>query len=128
MAAAADVVPIWLRKGCLALPTDPSAPLIMVGPGTGVAPFRAFVQTREAALGTAALGEAVLYFGCRKSDEDYLFASEWQGHLRRGSLHELHVAFSRAQQHKVYVQHLMGAHLARLWQLLSANGHIYIAG
>ena len=127
-AAAADVVPIWLRKGCLSMPADPSAPLIMVGPGTGVAPFRSFVQTREAALGSVALGEGVLYFGCRTSEEDYLFGSEWQAHLRSGSLHELHVAFSRAQQHKVYVQHLMSAHLARLWQLLSANGHVYIAG
>ncbi|KAL1530658.1 hypothetical protein AB1Y20_001558 [Prymnesium parvum] len=126
---AGDVVPIWLRKGCLSPPSDPTAPLLMVGPGTGVAPFRAFVQEREMALGEAALGEAVLFFGCRKRTEDYLYASEWQAHLARGSLNELHVAFSREQQHKVYVQHLMRAMGAKLWELLSSsNAHVYIAG
>ncbi|KAL3910854.1 MAG: hypothetical protein SGPRY_008906 [Prymnesium sp.] len=122
-------VRVWLRKGCLSLPSDRTAPLIMVGPGTGVAPFRSFLQARKALVATgASVGEAVLFFGCRKREEDYLYSSEWKAHLDDGSLQELHVAFSREQEHKVYVQHLIAAQGARVWQLLTANAHVYIAG
>jgi sulfite reductase alpha subunit-like flavoprotein len=103
-----DTVGVWLRQGCLRLPSHPSAPLVMVGPGTGVAPFRAFVQTRqtqraalaheeENGVGTngGSVGDACLLFGCRRADHDYLYADEWHAHVRRGELQQLHVAFSR---------------------------------
>ena len=127
------------------MPTDPAAPHIMIGPGTGVAPFRAFTQTRfaqrqaataaAAAAGTAAdtapVGEAVLYFGCRKRSVDYLYEREWVDHLECQALQALHVAFSREAETKVYVQHKMVEQQSAplLWRILShPASHVYIAG
>ncbi len=135
-------VEVWLRRGCLRLPDDPAAPLVMVGPGTGVAPFRAFVQVRQAqreASGAAAanggaaaaLGEAHLFFGCRRREHDFLYADEWQEHLRAGNLQQLHTAFSREGPRKVYVQHRMVEPEAgaQLWNLIATqDAHVYIAG
>ena len=100
-----DSVGVWLRQGCLRLPASPSAPLVMIGPGTGVAPFRAFVQARQTQLAAFAessliagredVGDATLFFGCRRAEHDYLYADEWQAHLERGDLRHLHAAFSR---------------------------------
>ena len=149
-AAPADVVHVWLRRGCLTMPVDSAAPIVMIGPGTGVAPFRAFVQTRqmqwEAARGAEkreklysgasrasrpAIGDALLYFGCRHPDQDYLYAEEWAEHVQRGELHGMHVAFSRQTEAKVYVQHKIVAPeaAAALWERLSHPAvHVYIAG
>jgi sulfite reductase alpha subunit-like flavoprotein len=137
----ADTVRVWLRKGCLRLPSSAQAPLVMIGPGTGVAPFRAFVQTRQAQRaaeaqgggeGAAATGDAMLFFGCRHPEQDYLYASEWAAHLDRGELSDFLVAFSRVpKQTKVYVQHRMlePQTSARLWRLLQVpDTHVYIAG
>jgi sulfite reductase alpha subunit-like flavoprotein len=134
----ADTVDVWLRRGCLTMPADPRAPLVMVGPGTGVAPFRAFVQTRQVQrceldgrAVEAPIGATCLYFGCRHPEEDYLYADEWQAHLAAGDLSAFHVAFSRMGAQKVYVQHKMKApaNAAELWQLLAhPAAHVYIAG
>ena len=134
-----STVEVWLRRGCIRMPHGPSSPLVMIGPGTGVAPFRAFTQARQvqraqaAAAGEAAsVGAAILYFGCRRPDADFLYAAEWAAHQAEGTLLALHTAFSRVPgQPKVYVQHAMvsppGA--AQLWTLLAhPQCHVYIAG
>ena len=115
------------------LPADPAAPLIMVGPGTGVAPFRAFVQERGARRGRGGggVGDAVLYFGCRGAATDFLYRREWEAHLASGALQALHTAFSREGPAKVYVQHRMAEppNAAAVWEVLRHDeGHIYIAG
>ena len=86
-----EKVLVWLRRGCLTMPSDPEAPLVMIGPGTGVAPFRSFVQTRQCMRSAQGLafGGATLYFGCRHRQEDFLYAEEWQEHLARGNLQVL---------------------------------------
>lgn len=135
-----DTVQVWLRKGCLRLPDSPKAAIIMVGPGTGVAPFRSFVQTRQAqresarrsGLPDGTVGDAVLFFGCRRKDHDFLYEREWEGHVAAGALQRFVVAFSREPgQPKVYVQHRMreASHGEALWRLLTLpDTHVYIAG
>uniref|UniRef100_A0A7S3BRL8 NADPH-dependent diflavin oxidoreductase 1 n=1 Tax=Haptolina ericina TaxID=156174 RepID=A0A7S3BRL8_9EUKA len=124
-------VPVWIRRGCLTMPSDPEAQMLMVGLGTGVAPFRSFVQTRQCMQPSAGCspGHTVLYFGCRHKQEDFLYSNEWEVHLHDKDLQELHVAFSRDQERKVYVQHLMEVQRAKLWDTLSKpNSYIFIAG
>jgi sulfite reductase alpha subunit-like flavoprotein len=115
-------LPVWAEPGALRLPPDPSVPLIMVGPGTGVAPFRAFLQKRAALrrAGGAAPAPCVLFFGCRHEAGDYLYRAEWgaleaEGLLAAGGLV---AAFSRDQASKVYVQHRIRERGAELWRLL----------
>ena len=125
-------VGVWLRKGCLRLPAAADAPLLMIGPGTGVAPFRAFVQERAARRARGeALGPADLYFGCRSEQSDFLYAEEWKAHAAAGALTEFVTAFSRDTPQKVYVQHRMAeeAHARRIAATLAApNAHVFIAG
>jgi len=118
---------VSIRPSSFRLPRDHKTPLIMVGPGTGIAPFRAFVAERTHVLaghvgeegGSSPLGEAVLFFGCRSRDEDYIYAEELAVAARTGVLTALHVAFSRERGgQKVYVQHLMEEHGSALWALL----------
>uniref|UniRef100_A0A6I8NU82 NADPH-dependent diflavin oxidoreductase 1 n=1 Tax=Ornithorhynchus anatinus TaxID=9258 RepID=A0A6I8NU82_ORNAN len=117
-------VPLWVQRGSLAFPPDPRVPVVMVGTGTGVAPFRAAVQERVARGAT----ENCLFFGCRRKDKDFYWEAEWQELVRRGSL-TLVTAFSRDQEEKVYVQHRLREHGAWLWDLLSRRGaYIYLAG
>ena len=126
---AGAVLPIWTRRGTMRLPPDPTTPIIMVGPGTGVAPFRNFVRTRiTEAGGTADGGANVLFFGCRREAEDYIFRDEWET-LAGAGLVEVFTAFSRDQADKVYVQHRLAEQGARVWDLLSAAGaHFYVCG
>jgi sulfite reductase (NADPH) flavoprotein alpha-component len=107
------------------LPSDPSVPIIMVGPGTGIAPFRAFLHERKA---QRAPGKSWLFFGDQKSSHDFLYRSELESMLSEGSLSRLDTAFSRDQADKVYVQDRMRHHAAELWQWLSAGAHFYICG
>ncbi|KAK9905499.1 hypothetical protein WJX75_000993 [Coccomyxa subellipsoidea] len=124
-----DVVPVYIHKNPdFRLPEDPARPIIMVGPGTGLAPFRAFMQERL--LGKAdgtSLGQAVLYFGCRRSDQDYLYGDLLEGWAASGSL-TLFTAFSRQQAHKVYVQDRLRESGQLLWRLLESGGHFYVCG
>jgi NADPH-ferrihemoprotein reductase len=111
-------------------PADLSAPLIMVGPGTGVAPFRGFLQERAAkGRGGAQLGPSWLFFGCRKAEEDFLYRGELEGFAADGHLGRLVTAFSREGKDKVYVQHRMREHGAELSELILAQGaYVMVCG
>ncbi|XP_013384420.1 NADPH--cytochrome P450 reductase [Lingula anatina] len=122
-------VPIFVRKSQFRLPFKASTPVIMIGPGTGLAPFRGFIQERHFLKKEGKeIGPTVLFFGCRKKAEDYLYEEELQSYCMDGSLSHLHVAFSREQQHKIYVQHLIKQQKEEIWELLEAGGHIYVCG
>ena len=107
-----------------ALPAD-DKPIIMVGPGTGIAPFRAFLQERRI---TRAAGQSWLFFGDQRSQTDFLYRDELEQHLRDGSLTRLDTAFSRDQSAKVYVQHRMLERAAELWQWLQRGAYFYVCG
>jgi len=107
------------------LPEDLSTPVIMVGPGTGVAPFRAYLQERKI---TGAKGKNWLFFGEQKKALDYLYESELEGMKNDGILNQLHVAFSRDQEHKIYVQDKMRENAAELWAWLQEGAHFYVCG
>ena len=108
-----------------ALPADADAPVVMVGPGTGVAPFRAFLQHRKAARHT---GRNWLFFGDQRSDYDFLYRGEMLGHVADGTLTRLDTAFSRDGAEKRYVQHRMLENATELWGWLAAGGHFYVCG
>jgi cytochrome P450/NADPH-cytochrome P450 reductase len=115
-------------KAGFRLPDDPSRPIIMIGPGTGLAPFRGFLQEREAQKTAGkTLGPAMLFFGCRHPDQDFIYADELKGFADRG-VAELHVAFSRGQGQKTYVQDMIGTQKDRVWQLIEAGAIIFVCG
>uniref|UniRef100_A0A8I3MRS6 NADPH--cytochrome P450 reductase n=1 Tax=Canis lupus familiaris TaxID=9615 RepID=A0A8I3MRS6_CANLF len=152
------LVPMFVRKSQFRLPFKAATPVIMVGPGTGVAPFIGFIQERAWLRQQGKeVGETLLYYGCRRSDEDYLYREELAQFHQDGSLTQLNVAFSREQPHKVrprgrgrepglaamgplltgslppppqvYVQHLLKRDKEHLWQLIhEAGAHIYVCG
>jgi len=99
--------------------------MIMVGPGTGIAPFRAFLQERQA---RSARGKNWLFFGERSAATDFYYREELETMQRNGYLHRLDTAFSRDQPQKVYVQHRMIEHGAQLWAWLQDGGHFYVCG
>ena len=107
------------------LPEDPARPMIMIGPGTGVAPFRAFLQERQA---TGAKGRNWLFFGDRNYTHDFLYQLEWQDLHKEGVLSEIDVAFSRDQPEKVYVQHRMWQRREELYAWLEDGAHLYVCG
>lgn len=106
-------------------PEDASVPVIMVGPGTGIAPFRAFLQEREV-LG--ATGKTWLFFGDRNRSTDFLYEDEIEAWREKGVLHRLDTAFSRDQAEKIYVQHRMVENAAELWRWLEEGGYFYVCG
>lgn len=121
-----DTVPIHVKANPhFRLPADGSTPLIMVGPGTGVAPFRAFMQEREA---VGAMGRSWLFFGDRHYTHDFLYQLEWQDWLKRGVLGRMDVAFSRDQDAKVYVQHRMLERATELYAWLQEGAQFYVCG
>ncbi|OZB58879.1 MAG: sulfite reductase [NADPH] flavoprotein, alpha-component [Lysobacterales bacterium 14-68-21] len=107
------------------LPADGNRDVIMIGPGTGVAPFRAFVQERQQA---GAAGRNWLVFGNRHAADDFLYQLEWQQALKDGALHRLDVAFSRDQAEKRYVQHVLRERGAELYDWLAGGAHLYVCG
>jgi len=107
------------------LPQDPATDIIMVGPGTGVAPFRAFVQERRA---LEAPGRSWLFFGDRHFTHDFLYQLEWQDALEDGSLTKIDVAFSRDQPEKIYVQDRIDHHARELVAWLDGGAHFYVCG
>lgn len=117
-------VPLWVKKGTLKFPKDMDTPVIMVGPGTGVAPFRSAIQERIAEGKTA----NVLFFGCRSESKDFYFKSEWEEKIKAGQL-TLFTAFSRDQEEKVYVQHQISKNAELLidW-IVTKNACFFIAG
>ena len=123
-------VPVYIKPSLkFGLPEDASAPLIMIGPGTGVAPFRGFLQSRrEAAKLGVTLGEAMLFFGCRKRDEDFLYDSDWDGFVADGTLSKFVCAFSRETSEKVYVQHKLREHIDDVAKLIANGAYIMVCG
>ncbi|XP_030746879.1 NADPH--cytochrome P450 reductase isoform X1 [Sitophilus oryzae] len=125
---AALTVPIFIRKSQFRLPTKPQTPIIMIGPGTGVAPFRGFIQERFSSKEDGKqVGQTVLYFGCRKKTEDYIYQAEFEKYENNGLL-TLKLAFSRDQPQKVYVTHLLEKDADLIWNIFENNGHLYICG
>ncbi|KAK9824028.1 hypothetical protein WJX72_007096 [[Myrmecia] bisecta] len=125
-----DLVPVYMHKNPdFRLPSDPATPIIMVGPGTGLAPFRSFMQERiiaSQASGTS-YGESVLFFGCRRRDQDFLYGEQLECWAAQGKL-TLFTAFSREQGHKVYVQDQIRQQRGLVWRLLEEGAHFYVCG
>ncbi|OXB64731.1 hypothetical protein ASZ78_016258 [Callipepla squamata] len=151
-----SLVPMYVRKSQFRLPFKPSTPVIMIGPGTGIAPFIGFIQERAWLKEQGKeVGETVLYYGCRREREDYLYREELARFKQDGVLTQLNVAFSRDQAEKVpllsltplprcpewegnhedgavvmvYVQHLLKKNKEHIWKLVNdGNAHIYVCG
>ncbi|GFD90976.1 sulfite reductase [NADPH] flavoprotein alpha-component [Tenacibaculum sp. KUL152] len=107
------------------LPADPNTPVIMVGPGTGIAPFRAFMQERDA---QDAEGKNWLFFGNPHFTQDFLYQVEWQGYVKDGLLDKITLAFSRDQEEKVYVQHRLLENGKEVYEWLEQGAHFYVCG
>nr|CAD7455990.1 unnamed protein product [Timema tahoe] len=122
-----DTIQAWVRGGSFHFPISQNVPMIMIGPGTGVAPFRSFVQER-AAQGSARSDLLCLFFGCRNSAGDFHCRDEWLS-LEKDEKLRLFCAFSRDQENKVYVQHMMKDNASLLWELVSTQqAQIFLAG
>jgi sulfite reductase (NADPH) flavoprotein alpha-component len=121
-----QTVPCYLHPNKnFKLPEDSSTPIIMVGPGTGIAPFRAFIEERKS---TGATGKNWLFFGDRSQKTDYLYGEEWDSYQKDGILNELDLAWSRDQAEKVYVQHKMLEKGSQLWNWLNDGAVFYVCG
>ena len=107
------------------LPANPQTPVIMIGPGTGIAPFRAFMQQRAA---DGAEGKNWLFFGNPHFTEDFLYQVEWQRYVKEGVLSRIDMAWSRDQKEKVYVQDKLREQGAELWRWINDGAHIYVCG
>ena len=125
----AITAPIYIRRSQFRLPTRPQTPIIMIGPGTGLAPFRGFIQERNNSKEEGKpLGDTILYFGCRKKAEDFIYEEELTEYVNNGVL-KMHVAFSRDQAQKVYVTHLLEKNMDEIWSVIGENnGHLYVCG
>ncbi|MBZ5213208.1 assimilatory sulfite reductase (NADPH) flavoprotein subunit [Bacillus paralicheniformis] len=121
-----DTLPVFIQPNKnFKLPENPEAPIIMVGPGTGVAPFRSFMQEREE---TGAPGKSWMFFGDQHFVTDFLYQTEWQKWLSDGVLTKMDVAFSRDTEEKVYVQHRMLEHSKELFEWLEEGAAFYVCG
>ncbi|EAX5649993.1 NADPH-dependent assimilatory sulfite reductase flavoprotein subunit [Salmonella enterica] len=107
------------------LPANPQTPVIMIGPGTGIAPFRAFMQQRAA---DGAEGKNWLFFGNPHFTEDFLYQVEWQRYVKEGLLSRIDLAWSRDQKEKIYVQDKLREQGAELWRWINDGAHIYVCG
>ena len=107
------------------LPPSGDTPIIMVGPGTGIAPFRAFIEDRAA---SGATGKSWLFFGDQHAACDFIYHEEWEAYVQTGMLTRMDTAFSRDQQDKIYVQHRMIENARDLWSWLEAGAHFYVCG
>lgn len=133
------LLPVFISKNPdFRLPQNPATPIIMVGPGTGLAPFRSFIlqrlleqqqqqDTAAAAAAGGGCGPMHLFFGCRRRDQDFLYGQQLQQWHEQGAL-TLHTAFSREDASKVYVQQRLREAGAEVWRLLEAGGHFYVCG
>jgi sulfite reductase (NADPH) flavoprotein alpha-component len=118
-------VPVFPSKSKFHLPEDNDAPIIMVGPGTGVAPFRAFLQERQA---IGARGKTWLFFGAQREQSDFSYREEFEKFSADGWLTRLDTAFSRDQAQKIYVQHRMLEAGDELWKWLEEGAYFYVCG
>ncbi|WP_318503474.1 assimilatory sulfite reductase (NADPH) flavoprotein subunit [Bacillus sp. T3] len=121
-----DTLPIFIQSNSnFKLPENPDTPIIMVGPGTGVAPFRSFMQEREE---TGAQGKSWMFFGDQHFVTDFLYQTEWQKWIKDGVLTKMDVAFSRDNAEKVYVQHRLKEHSHEVFEWIKEGAYIYICG
>ncbi len=119
-------VPVYVQPSrTFRLPADSSRDIIMIGPGTGIAPFRAFLEQR---IADGAKGRNWLFFGDQKRATDFLYEREWLGYQQAGQLHRLDLAFSRDQREKIYVQHRMREQAKGLWSWIQNGAYIYVCG
>lgn len=125
-------VPIWCRGG-LKFP-DPSVPLLLVGPGTGCAPFRALIEERVAISASCNVAPVMFFFGCRQEQDDFLYKDFWLAQTKNSGVLSnergggFFVAFSRDQARKVYVQQKIEEHSAKVWTMLQLGSAVYVAG
>lgn len=121
-----EQVPIFIESNpAFRLPVNDATPIIMIGAGTGIAPYRAFVQHRELA---ESAGKSWLFFGNRNFESEFLYQTEWQNFLKTGALTKMDVAFSRDGDKKVYVQHKLLEHSQEIYQWLEEGAQVYICG
>ena len=121
-----ETAPVYFQRAPhFRLPVDPTLPVIMVGPGTGIAPFRAFLEERAA---TGARGKNWLFFGDQHETTDFLYREEIINYMRKGVLNRLDLAFSRDQERKIYVQNRMMTHAMELFTWLERGAHFYVCG
>ena len=121
-------IPIYIRKSQFRLPFKFQTPILMIGPGTGLAPFRGFLQEREFFRTEGKnVGKNILYYGCRNKEIDYLYPEELEQFAKNSSL-QLNIAFSRDQKQKIYVTHLLEQNGQSIWEHIKENGHIYVCG
>ncbi|MBK9385367.1 MAG: hypothetical protein IPN34_11185 [Planctomycetes bacterium] len=123
----ATPIPCFITAGKSFRLPEPSdaTPILMIGPGTGIAPFRAFLQERKA---TGAKGDAWLFFGETNRAHAYFYREEFEGYLQSGVLQRLDTAFSRDQEQKIYVQHRLLEHGAEVWRWLERGAIVYVCG
>ncbi|HEY8932194.1 MAG TPA: sulfite reductase subunit alpha, partial [Rariglobus sp.] len=117
--------PVFVSNSHFGPPENGAADCIMVGPGTGIAPFRAFVQDRVA---SGATGRNWVFFGDQKSHTDFLYQEEWEAYVAKGQVTHLDLAWSRDQILKVYVQDKMREKGAELWKWISGGGYFFVCG
>lgn len=127
-----NFIPAWIHRGSLH-PPPPSLPLILIGPGTGCAPFRAFVEERAAQRESGPTAPVLFFFGCRNQESDFLYKDFWLSQAQKGVLSAetgggFFVAFSRDQPSKIYVQHKMKEQRGLIWSLLISGAAIYLSG
>ncbi|KAI3857634.1 hypothetical protein MKW98_028898 [Papaver atlanticum] len=126
-------IPVWFNRSSLP-PPQPSLPLILIGPGTGCAPFRAFIAERAAQSNSETTAPILFFFGCRNEENDFLYKDLWLSHAKSGGILSeengggFFVAFSRDQPKKIYVQHKMKEESKRIWNLLMGGAAVYVAG
>jgi len=119
-------IPVYIeRNPGFRLPENEKTPIIMVGAGTGVAPFRAFLQHREAGN---LKGKSWLFFGERRFFSDFLYQVEWQKYLKKGYLEKIDLAFSRDQEEKIYVQHRLAEQQTEIFRWLESGASFYLCG
>jgi len=118
-------IPVFVSHSHFGPPEDPSRDCIMIGPGTGIAPFRAFVQDRFC---SHAKGRNWVFFGDQKRATDFLYEEEWAEWRKKGLIYRLDLAWSRDQANKVYVQDRMRENAAELWSWIAGGAHVYVCG
>lgn len=126
-------LPVHVRRSTFKLPSNPSTPIILIGPGTGIAPMRGFIREKVAMSrleNGSKLGKILLFYGCRNEDEDFLYKDEWPQYAQAlGDSFEMEVAFSRKDPtKKVYVQHKLKARAREIDELLKQGAFVYVCG
>ncbi|KAI8714828.1 hypothetical protein NCS52_01203700 [Fusarium sp. LHS14.1] len=125
-----SVLPVFVRTSSFRIPEDLPVPVLMIGPGTGVAPFRGFVRERiEQKRQVQGIGTLTLFYGCRTADEDFLYKDEWKAYQDElGDKFQMHVAFSRQTEKKIYVQDILMEQWEEVIRVIRNNGAVYVCG